>query len=186
MTTRDRLVAAMSTSMRQRGYGSSAMKEVIDDADATAGSLYHFFPGGKEELATAAVREVGRASTDALAAIVEAADSVAAGSVEFYDVLIAEMQETDYRLGCPIGVPSTEAPVSVEAVRIAGAETFAAWVDVIARGLEGEGWEGTAARRAARFVVCAYEGASTLARATHDTSYLLDTRDVVTEVLSGG
>ena len=183
MSTKERLIGAMSSSMRERGYGSSAMKDIIGEADATAGSLYHHFPEGKEQLAAAAVRDVGMANRDALVAVMEASGSVADGTVAFYEALIDEMEESDFRFGCPVGVPSTEAAYMVSAVREAGAEVFGEWTTAIATGLEREGWESARAERAARFAVSAYEGASTLARATKDTVYLRDTLGVVIEVL---
>ena len=184
METRERLVDAMSTSMRQRGYGSSAMKDVIDDADATAGSMYHFFPEGKEQLATAAVREIGLAATERLSASIANSPSVADGAVAFYEALADDMKSTGFRYGCPIGVPTTELAYVAEGVRQAGAEVFAAWVSTIADALEGEGWSAEQALSAARFAVCAYEGASALARATQDLAYISATQDVVRSVLS--
>ena len=185
MDTRERLVEAMSTSLRQRGYGSTAMKDVLVEAGATAGSMYHHFPDGKEQLAAAAVTEVGRTSTEALIDVIERSPTVADATVAFYGGLIDDMESTVFRFGCPIGVPTTEIPEVLESVRAAGAEVFAAWVDAIAAGLEGEGWDVDDAKRTAQFAVSAYEGASTLARATHDTTFISATVESVRAVLSG-
>ncbi len=184
MGSRDRLIDAMSTSLRERGFGSSAIKDVLERADATAGSMYHFFPDGKDELAAASVREVGLAGKEALAEILDQSDSVADAAVVFYEALIADMEASDFMYGCPIGVPSTEAAFTVEAVREAGAAVFSAWITTMAEALENEGWDADSAVAAARFSVCAYEGSSTVARASRDTSIVRDTLRVVREVLS--
>ena len=160
------------------------MKEVLDEASATAGSMYHFFPDGKEQLAAAAVREIGLAATARLSANIKSSPSVADGAVAFYEELADDMKSTGFRYGCPIGVPTTELAYVAEGVRKAGAEVFTAWVSEIAEALEGEGWSAEEALVAARFAVCAYEGASTLARATHDSAYIGATRDVVHDVLT--
>ena len=183
MSTRDRLVGAMSTSLRERGYGSSAIKEVLEQADVTAGSMYHFFPGGKDELAAAAVKEVGLAGNAMLAGVLEESETVADGVVLFYEALIAEMEASDFRLGCPIGVPSTEAAATVDIVRTAGEAVFHEWIGTMSTGLEAEGWKPVSAAIAARFAVSAYEGASTVARTLRDTSILRDTLRVVHDVL---
>ncbi len=184
MSSRDRLIDAMSTSLRERGFGSSAIKDVLERADATAGSMYHFFPNGKDELAAAAVRQVGLAGTEALAGILDQSDSVAEAAVVFYEALIADMEASGFKYGCPIGVPSTEAAFTVETVREAGAAVFSAWITTMAEALEAEGWDPDSAVAAARFSVCAYEGASTVARASRDTSIMRDTLRAVGEVLS--
>ncbi len=183
MSTRERLVGAMSASMRERGYGSSAIKEVLETADVTAGSMYHFFPDGKDELAAAAVLEVGLAGNEALAAVLEQSPSVADGVVAFYELLMAEMEATEFRLGCPIGVPSTEAAAEAERIRSAGDQVFTAWIATMRTALEAEGWDTEAALVAARFAVSAYEGASTLSRTFRSTSPLRDTLAVVRSVL---
>ncbi len=185
MSTRERLVEAMSASMRQRGYGSTAMKEVLAVADATAGSMYHHFPEGKAQLASTAVSEVGRSTAQDLAATIEEALNVADAAVTFYQALIADMESSDFRYGCPIGVPTTEMAFVLDDVREAGAEVFASWVDSMSRGLQEEGWAESEAKSAAQFAVSAYEGASTLARATRDSSYISDTLEFVRQVLSG-
>lgn len=184
MTTRDRLVGAMSTSLRANGHGSSAIKDVLEAADVTAGSMYHFFPGGKDELAAAAVMEVGLAGDQMLAATIEESGSVADGVIVFYDALIAEMEASDFRLGCPIGVPSTEAAATAEGIRQAGEAVFSAWIATMSAALEAEGWDPAPALVAARFAVSAYEGASTLSRTCRDTSVLRDTLTVVHDLLS--
>ena len=184
MSTRDRLVGTMSTFLRERGYGSSAIKEVLEQAEATAGSMYHFFPDGKDELAAAAVKEIGLGGNELLATVLGEADTVADGVVVFYEALVGEMEASGFRLGCPIGVPSTEAAVTVDGIRVAGEEVFTAWINTIAAALEEEGWKPDAATTAARFAISAYEGASTVARTCRDTSVLRDTLCVVRDVLS--
>ncbi len=174
----------MSTSLRANGHGSSAIKDVLEAADVTAGSMYHFFPGGKDELAAAAVMEVGLAGDQMLAATIEESGSVADGVIVFYDALIAEMEASDFRLGCPIGVPSTEAAATAEGIRQAGEAVFSAWIATMSAALEAEGWDPAPALVAARFAVSAYEGASTLSRTCRDTSVLRDTLTVVHDLLS--
>ena len=90
------------------------------------------------------------------------------------------MEETDFALGCPVGVPSTEA-AGIEAVRAAGASAFRSWIIVIASALEEQGFSPERARSTARFAVAAYEGASTVARTLRDTSVIHDTMAVVRE-----
>ncbi len=49
------------------------MKDVTTAAEATTGSLYHFFLGGKSELARAVVSETGLAYEQLFEAIADAA-----------------------------------------------------------------------------------------------------------------
>ena len=49
-TSRERLVEAGAELFGRQGYHGTGIKQVVDAARAPFASLYHFFPGGKEEL----------------------------------------------------------------------------------------------------------------------------------------
>ncbi|MGV7591984.1 TetR/AcrR family transcriptional regulator, partial [Mycobacterium kansasii] len=59
MPTHERLVVAMGELLRRQGYGATTVKQLTEAAGATMGSLYHHFPGGKPEVAAAALRSSG-------------------------------------------------------------------------------------------------------------------------------
>ena len=53
--TRARLVHAMARALQHRGYHGVGLTELLEQAGAPKGVLYHHFPGGKQALAVAAV-----------------------------------------------------------------------------------------------------------------------------------
>ena len=52
--TRDRLVVTAANLFRQKGYHGVGLAEILKQANAPKGSLYHHFPNGKPDLAIAA------------------------------------------------------------------------------------------------------------------------------------
>ena len=54
--TRERLIRAAVFHFQVFGYHGTGLSAVLQRANATKGSLYHHFPGGKEELAVAAMQ----------------------------------------------------------------------------------------------------------------------------------
>ena len=54
----DRLIAAMLNALRRKGYHGVGLSELLTEAGAPKGVLYHHFPGGKSELAIAAIETV--------------------------------------------------------------------------------------------------------------------------------
>ena len=48
--TRERIVSASADLMCRQGYEATRVKAIVTAAGAPFGSLYHFFPGGKEQL----------------------------------------------------------------------------------------------------------------------------------------
>lgn len=55
MGSKERLVAAALSLFQAKGYHGVAISDILDATELPKGSLYHHFPGGKEELAIAAV-----------------------------------------------------------------------------------------------------------------------------------
>ena len=169
-TTRDKLIDGMRASLRARGYGGTSMKDLLADAGVSSGSMYHSFPGGKEELAAAAIREVGLHGAELIRNVFAEAASVADGLAAIFRALASDLEKSDYRNGCPIGVPATEAVGVSDRIQAASSEVFRAWVAAYRDALISEGWSKTDATQLATVVVTAYEGSLTIARAMKDTA----------------
>ena len=52
-------MTAASELFRRQGYAATGLKAILAASDAPYGSLYHFFPGGKEELGVAVLHSGG-------------------------------------------------------------------------------------------------------------------------------
>src|SRR5579863_6493114 len=58
-STRQRILETSAELFRRQGYSATGVKQIVTAAQAPFGSLYHFFPGGKEELGAEAIRTSG-------------------------------------------------------------------------------------------------------------------------------
>lgn len=56
--TRERILRAAIRLFQQRGYHGVGLTEILSEAHAPKGSLYHHFPQGKAQLAVAAVQSI--------------------------------------------------------------------------------------------------------------------------------
>src|SRR5450756_655642 len=56
---RGAIVRAAATLFRRNGFAATGINEIIEVSGAPKGSLYHYFPGGKDQIAEAAVRFAG-------------------------------------------------------------------------------------------------------------------------------
>ncbi len=57
--TRERIIYASAELFRRQGYPGTGLKQVVAEAQAPFGSLYHHFPGGKQQLAEEVIRAGG-------------------------------------------------------------------------------------------------------------------------------
>ncbi|HEY3549261.1 MAG TPA: helix-turn-helix domain-containing protein, partial [Propionicimonas sp.] len=61
-----RMVATTAELLARGGYGRASFGDVIERSGAPRGSIYHHFPGGKDELVLAALELAGARAIDAL------------------------------------------------------------------------------------------------------------------------
>jgi AcrR family transcriptional regulator len=171
-TTRERIVDASAELMRRQGYAATGVKQIVIQAQAPFGSLYHHFPGGKEELGTEAIRVSGALYELLIPAVFDPAPDLVSAVRAFFAGAGEHLRETDYEDACPIATVALEVSSSSEAMRIACAEVFEGW---IAAGLPRFTAAGLPAPRARELVIAmisALEGAFVLARASRSTEAL--------------
>jgi AcrR family transcriptional regulator len=171
-TTRERIVEHSAELFRRQGYSATGVKQIVTAAQAPFGSLYHFFPGGKEELGAEAVRVSGAFYLQLIPAIFDPAPDVVTGVREFFAGAAEHLRETDYVDACPIATVALEVSSTSETMRLACAEAFESWIAAGAGRFERAGIEARNARELAIAMLSALEGAFVLARAARSTEPL--------------
>jgi TetR/AcrR family transcriptional regulator, lmrAB and yxaGH operons repressor len=161
---RGAIVRAAAMLFRRNGFAATGINEIAEASGAPKGSLYHYFPGGKDQIAEAAVHFAGKGVVATLEKL-EKQHASAASMIRAYCKLLAGwMAKSGFRDGCPIATTLLEsAPQSIE-MAAAGREAFAGWCGVIARALVRDGFGKVEARRLATLAVSSIEGALILAR----------------------
>lgn len=181
--TRDRFLAAATTLFRRQGYSGTGLKQVARDGGAPMGSLYHFFPGGKQDLALQAIARTHERYDELLVRIFATTDHTAEAAIAWFAMAAQALEESDFADGCPIGTVACEVASTNEELRQASAVVFASWRARVIDQLIVEGVTVDRARRLASLAVASLEGAILLARNERDVAPLHDTGDVVAEVL---
>lgn len=164
--TRARMVTGAAVLFRERGVAGTALTDVVEQANAPRGSIYHHFPGGKAQLAAEATNEAGRFIGRMLSTVLagDLKDAVTA----FIDFFRLQLPDSDFTAGCPVAAGALEFGEAPEARDRAG-ETFTAWESTLATALWQHGIPVEEAEEMATATVCAIEGALILARAQRST-----------------
>jgi AcrR family transcriptional regulator len=170
--TRDRIVEAAAEGFARRGYAGTGLKAILGASQAPFGSLYHFFPGGKEELGAAAIRASGATYRELVESFFPEGVDVVAATREFFAAGAEMLVATDFADACPIATITLETASDSEAMRAASAEVFESWLAVLQRRLAEAGIDTGTARAIALELFCAVEGAFLHCRATRTTEAL--------------
>ncbi|HSW17671.1 MAG TPA: TetR/AcrR family transcriptional regulator [Ramlibacter sp.] len=158
---RDRMVEGAMALLARRGLQATSFSEVLSATGAPRGSLYHHFPGGKDQLVAAAVDRAGAVLTDAME---PAAGAPAEAVVErFLAIWRAVLTRSHCEAGCAV-LAVTVATDSAEVLSHATA-VFRAWREVLADLLRQGGLSSVQARRLAMVLIASVEGAVVLCRA---------------------
>ena len=170
--TKARIVGTTGELFRRQGYVGTGLKQIVAEAGAPFGSIYHFFPGGKKELAAEVIRTSGRAYQDLVMAILDAAPDAHTAMETGFAAAAETLVATDYADACPIATVALEVASTDETLRAATAEVFAAWVDAGAERFVRWGFGVADARRLAIVLITSLEGAFVLCRAARSTEAL--------------
>ena len=127
-TTRNRIIDSSAELFRRQGYTGTGVKQIVTAANAPFGSIYHFFPGGKEQLGAEVLRSSGRLYIQLFATIAAQAPDVTTAVGEFFSGAAETLVETDYADACPIATVALEVASTSEPLREATAEVFESWI----------------------------------------------------------
>jgi AcrR family transcriptional regulator len=170
--TRERIVNASAELFRRQGYTGTGLKQVTAAAEAPFGSLYHFFPGGKEHLGEEVIRESGRFYQQLFRDITRDAPDAPTAMSDFFLGAAQTLRDTDFADACPIATIALEVASTNDRLRQATADVFASWLADAEAGFARSGIPADRARELALLMLSSLEGAFILCRASRTTDAL--------------
>jgi AcrR family transcriptional regulator len=163
-TTRERIVYSGAELFRRQGYAGTGIKHIAAHADATLGSVYHFFPGGKDQLADEVLRTAGRFFQTLYETIAAAAPDLPSGVRDFFAGAAQTLETTGYADACPIATVAADIASTHPLLRQTTADVFESWLTALAEDAVEAGVAPERARQLALRVLALLEGAFLLSR----------------------
>jgi AcrR family transcriptional regulator len=172
MSTKDRILDTTTDLFRRYGYNGTGLKQIVANANAPFGSIYHFFPGGKEQLGEETTRRAGRMYGELVAAVFDAAPDPVTGTSDVFTGAAEVLRETDYLDPCPVATVALEVASANDRLRQATADVFESWIDGATERYAAAGIAEARAREIGIALIGALEGAFVLGRALRSTEPL--------------
>ncbi|MGW5453904.1 TetR/AcrR family transcriptional regulator [Nocardia sp. NPDC003979] len=163
-STRDRIVIAAARLLQRQGYVGTGIKQIAKEAEATLGSVYHFFPGGKEAVAVAAIEHSGREFAEVLRDALAGEEEPGAGVQAFARQLAEGLRASGWTDGCPVTAAALETLGVDSEIQQACAEALRGWEQAVVDKLLRSGFGVGDARELATTIISALEGAEVTAQ----------------------
>jgi AcrR family transcriptional regulator len=170
--TRDRILTATNELFRRFGYNGTSLSQVTTASAATTGSLYHFFPGGKDDLTLTVITTSGESYRQLFELVANAAPDPAQAVSDFFNAAARTLAESDYIDACPIGTIAREVASTNDALRLGADQVFSSWIDTATAHFAAHGLHHDRAHELATTIVAALEGGFVLARTRRDAELL--------------
>lgn len=155
--SRERMLETTIDLMRGFGLAGAGINDIVRDSGAPKGSVYHFFPGGKLQIATEALAQYAPRVQAFIGQALAAPDTPPAKVRALFDAFARRAAAADYRRSCAVGAVGLDLGEDLEPVREVLAAALRDWQAEIAAHFD----LGTAARTRAfaGLVLTAIEGA---------------------------
>jgi AcrR family transcriptional regulator len=172
-STKERILDSTAELFRRQGYTATGIKQIAADASAPFGSVYHFFPGGKQELGAEVIRTSGRLYMQIFADVIAENPEVIPAIEAFFSGAGETLRETDYADACPIATVALEVASTNDVLRQATADVFEEWMAGATEYFAFAGIPRAPARELAFSMLSLLEGAFIFCRAMRGTEAMV-------------
>jgi TetR/AcrR family transcriptional regulator, lmrAB and yxaGH operons repressor len=178
---RDRMVTAAIQGMRSNGLAGAGINQVVAASGAPKGSLYHYFPGGKNQLAQEALERFGEERRAALAKVVQAAPDAPARLRRLFSAMAKGLEKEGFAYGCAVAGVALDLQADSAPLGAVCTAQLELWVEVLEPAFVPLP---PARRRAwARLTVSASEGAMVQARARRSGQPLVEAGEMLADAV---
>ena len=165
------MIASTAVLIRERGARATSLDAILAHSGAPRGSIYHHFPGGRQQLLREATEYAGEYVARRLQR--RGADADPLGAIDWLlDEYRTNLLATDFRAGCPVVAVAVESAEAGHDLREQVLGAFERWRQLLAHGFVACGIDATRSDELAVLVVASFEGALILSRAYRDLAPL--------------
>ncbi|AWB43302.1 TetR/AcrR family transcriptional regulator [Paenibacillus sp. CAA11] len=172
--SREMIVETASRLFFCQGYAGTGLNQIIKESHSPKGSLYYYFPDGKEGLALECIHHNNQIVTGKIRESLKSTDNCAEAIQLFISNLIKDTEESEYKGFTPFSFwLAVETSSISEALREACQSVFAEWVSLFSEALIREGMESARAKDIGMLIVSMLEGALIIALTKRDKEPLM-------------
>lgn len=180
------LITAAAELFRKQGYAATGTAQILKRSGAPRGSLYHYFPDGKEQVAAAAIMMASKVLTTTIKEITEETETTADFLVAYAEKLGGWLEKSGYQDGNPVTTVVLETVPASATITREAQKSYDIWVARIAANLVKDNWPEERRQATAELILAALDGALIGARIKQDKSVIAATAGELALMLKAG
>lgn len=187
--TKEKILETATRLFYFQGFHGTGLNQIISESGSPKGSLYHYFPEGKEQLAEEAIvlskRRIGAVIQHYMNEIVDVGAALNAHILAMADLFDVEngLEEHSYTM-MPFGLLAAESAFMNERLRKVCGDTYKYWESIYYTKLIANGFSDEAAVTLSKAVSAMIEGAVTLSLSQRSNEPLLNISKVIPALLA--
>jgi TetR/AcrR family transcriptional repressor of lmrAB and yxaGH operons len=183
--SREAIIETTARLLETQGYFATGLNQIVIESKAPKGSLYYYFPDGKEGLTVEVIERIGTTVAERIGAhLASIADPVEAVD-SFLRYVARAMDASNCQGGGPIATVALETATNSERLRSACQRSYRSWQRAFVERLVAGGFDAARAERLGVTIIALIEGAIILCRTEQSSVPLAQAADEIRLLLEG-
>ncbi|MEY8843778.1 TetR/AcrR family transcriptional regulator [Bacillus safensis] len=141
VSTKDKIIQTAALLLRKQGYHATGLNQIIRESGTPKGSLYYYFPNGKEELAIASVEYISQKVINQIEEGFAYSDDPYIAIDRFMTNIIRGFMEKESERGIPIVLLAAESKPENTQLHAACKQEMVRWQELVKEKLMNSGYE---------------------------------------------
>lgn len=166
-TTREQILQTTSTLLEKQGFHGTGLNEIVKESGAPKGSLYYYFPAGKEQITAEAVLQSGQTTADRIRTGLHGSTSAAKAIHEFILLIAENVERSGFASGGALTAVAMETATQSDRINTACRDAYGMIESAFRDKLLENGFTKLKSEELATFITASIEGGIILSRTYH-------------------
>jgi len=183
---REQIVDTACQLMEVQGYHATGLNQIVTESGAPKGSLYYYFPDGKEEIAAEAIKKSGQLVAGRIRHNLSTAEECGPAIQAFVRSIADAVEASGFEAGGPLTAVAMETATTNERLNLACREAFEQILSAFSERLVVWGYPHARVVSLSTFITATIEGGIILSRTQHSGDPLRRIADELNTLLISG
>jgi TetR/AcrR family transcriptional repressor of lmrAB and yxaGH operons len=164
---RNQILQTTCTLLEKQGFHGTGLNEIVRESGSPKGSLYYYFPDGKDQITAEAVLQSGQVTAERIRNGLAESSNASKAVYDFILKIADNVELSGFAAGSPLTTVAMETATKSERINLACREAYGALQAAFRDKLLESGYTKTKAEDLSTFITASIEGGIILSRTYH-------------------